>query len=296
MNTSSLFGKWAFSTLGCPGASLEDVIAIAQRHNCGAIELRVAPSEFLFVGATDEEVAAVRGDLDRANIMVLALMSYVRLCDSEIEEGDPQLDQLRDHLDIAQRIGAPGVRVFLGDEAATPGPVSDRIDLSAGERRAISRLDAVAEQCSASGVDVFIETHDSHSTGVEVAAFLSALEADGPRSHVRLIWDSVHSWSHGEPPATTFDLLGERIAYIQVRDIRSAADPVPVLPGTGGYPMNDLHAALESAHWRGSVSFEWERAWHPELPPLDVALDEAERWAPDVIAPRREVGEDHPRS
>ena len=45
-----------------------------------------------------------------------------------------------------------------------------------------------------------------------------------------------------------------------------------VLPGAGEFPMEALRAALEADGFAGPVSLEWEKFWHPDLPPLDTAL------------------------
>jgi hypothetical protein len=33
--------------------------------------------------------------------------------------------------------------------------------------------------------------------------------------------------------------------------------------------------------WSGWVSLEWEKAWYPDIPPVEVALPAAARWFGD---------------
>jgi hypothetical protein len=47
-----------------------------------------------------------------------------------------------------------------------------------------------------------------------------------------------------------------------------------VLPGNGEFPMSSLQRIL-AAEFSGAVSLEWEKLWHPYLPPLDDALRSA---------------------
>jgi sugar phosphate isomerase/epimerase len=54
-------------------------------------------------------------------------------------------------------------------------------------------------------------------------------------------------------------------------DLAPGAPTAYVLPGTGVFPMAALRAALAGGY-SGPLSLEWERQWHPELPPLDLAL------------------------
>lgn len=44
------------------------------------------------------------------------------------------------------------------------------------------------------------------------------------------------------------------------------------LPGQGEFPMPALRRVLEAGGYAGVLSLEWERMWHPALPPLDEAL------------------------
>ena len=49
-----------------------------------------------------------------------------------------------------------------------------------------------------------------------------------------------------------------------------------MLPGAGEFPMAPLRAVL-AAEYAAVVSLEWEKLWHPYLPPLDEALAVASR-------------------
>jgi sugar phosphate isomerase/epimerase len=51
-----------------------------------------------------------------------------------------------------------------------------------------------------------------------------------------------------------------------------------VLPGQGEFPMAALRRALQADNLAGPVSLEWEKLWHPALPPLEAALDAAAGW------------------
>ena len=44
------------------------------------------------------------------------------------------------------------------------------------------------------------------------------------------------------------------------------------LPGAGGFPWAELQEAWRRQPYEGIVSLEWEKKWHPELPPLEDAL------------------------
>ncbi|GAA2110198.1 sugar phosphate isomerase/epimerase [Microlunatus panaciterrae] len=258
----------AFSTLGCSGESLDQVIELAARTGFGGVELRAAADEFLNTGLTAAERAGVRQRLESAGLVVLSVCSYVGLC-AQGGEPDREVATLGDHLRLAADIGAGAVRVFMRDESQGPG-------LSEGERLALDRLLAVHELSRELGVRVLIETHDSHSLGARVANFLSAVDERIPDHSFGVIWDTAHTWSHGETAETSLELLGPWLAYLQIKDADTGFRPVSI--GAGEFPIGDLLAILQRHHWRGWLSLEWERKWHPHLPSLDEALPATRAW------------------
>ena len=69
---------------------------------------------------------------------------------------------------------------------------------------------------------------------------------------------------------------GAGVVHVHVKDSvsrPSARHPYTyVLPGDGEFPAAPLFAELRAGGFDGPVSLEWERMWHPYLPPLDEAL------------------------
>ena len=272
-------GGFAFSTLGSPGASVSEIVAIACHAGCRGLELRSASGEAVHVDLAPAEVLQIREELADAGLTVLAVASYVGLCAPLGQDGsDEQLENLVAQLGLAGRIGAAGVRVFMRDESA---PRSD--GPSDGERLALRRLSAVTGLCAQLDVSVLIETHDTHSLGTRLFAFCAFLDVELPGHRCGVIWDSAHSWAQGEDPADTLRLLRAWLAYVQIKDVRSRVSPVPVMPGEGSYPIDELADALQSSGWGGWVSLEWERMWYPDLPSVVVALAETRIWAGRII-------------
>jgi sugar phosphate isomerase/epimerase len=74
----------------------------------------------------------------------------------------------------------------------------------------------------------------------------------------------------------TWRAIRGHVVHVHVKDsvsVPSARHPFSyVLPGEGEFPMTPLKAELRAANFSGPVSLEWERMWHPYLPPLDEAL------------------------
>lgn len=251
----------AFGTLGCSGATLDSVIELAKSNDVGALELRVAPDEFLHLDLGADERRAIRARVEAAGLEILALSSYVQLCSPE----DQPLDE---HLQLAADVGARGVRVFPRDDSADSSPAGTP---TPGERRAVERVAAASKVAA-----IFLETHDTHSQGRRMAAFCQVLDEEVPGHQAKVIWDSAHTWSHGETPAESLELLKPWLEFVQIKDTDSADGYKPVAIGAGDYPIDELLRAL--ADYDGWLSLEWERKWHPELPPLADALPATRNW------------------
>jgi sugar phosphate isomerase/epimerase len=119
--------------------------------------------------------------------------------------------------------------------------------------------------------DLVIETHDSLLGADKITPFLAAIP------DAQLMWDAHHTWRKGgEDPVATWRAIRAAVVHIHVKDSidrPSLRHPFTyVLPGDGAFPMAALKAELRTANYSGLLSFEWERMWHPYLPPIDEAL------------------------
>lgn len=276
----------AYSTLGCPGDSLPQVIATAHAAGATGLEIRVADGEFAFPSMDAAARAFVAGELAAAGLTVLTLASYVRVC-APAGDGadDPVLAELLAAVELAADLSAGNngagaqVRVFPGaglepcDEGAEPSA-----DMLAADLRGAHRLNSAARRARELGVTILLETHDSHPRGSDIVRILAFVEPNAP---VKVIWDLMHPWRHDEAPVRTAELLADSLAYAQYKDgVRNAGTNTVelTLPGQGELPlvqMRDLVAGISAAHgitdpW---ISLEWERAWHPHLPPVAQALE-----------------------
>jgi len=251
--------KLAFSTLGCSGLPLADVVALALETGWIGVELRAATDEPVHIGLSAAERAQVRADLD--GVTALCVASYVKVA----AEGDDDAcvaDALA-HAKLAADLGIPAVRVFPG--ATESGPEADD--------RAVRRLAAIAPQLP-DGVQIWLETHDSHPRGVDIARILQRVGDE----RVRAIWDVLHPWRHDEPLTVTAAALHPYLAHVQVKDALSGTERTPLPLGAGTVPLRDALDLLARQAYQGWLSLEWERKWHPEAAPLRDALIASRAW------------------
>jgi sugar phosphate isomerase/epimerase len=252
--------RGAFSTLGCAGVPLDDVVELACSGGWSGLEFRAASGEPVHVGLSAIERDNVRRVLREAELTALAVASYTEVDDPAVADADSVADVLA-HVCLAHDIGASFVRVFPG------GP--------SGNGAAVRRLTMVAERLDDyPEISVAVETHDSCRRGADLARVLEQV-GDG---RIRAIWDMQHPWLAGEPIPETARTLIPLLGYVQISDVRSAVDPSPCLLGTGALPLRLGYDVLQDSGYEGWVSLEWPSYWYPEAPPLAEALPGAQQW------------------
>lgn len=257
----------AFSTLGCPTASLDSVLELAQRFSIAGLELRSGPSGIVSVQSSIDDRVDIRQKLAAADVSPLTVSSYIRVIDLGSENNTPS--DAAAEIALASDLGAYGVRVFPGGTTETSKASTQ--PANAGELTDAQRLGAnlstLAGMARESGVKILLETHDSYCRGADIASVLEAYLSDEERTRVEVIWDVAHTWRAGESPEATFRALANHLAYVQLKDLDTHG--ALVLPGDGVLDLAGVVKLVGADAW---YSLEWEAAWHPELPPLSEAL------------------------
>jgi beta-glucosidase len=238
---------------------------MAETSGWDAVELRSSTETAVQTGLDRAQRAAIASALGGVERVCLA--TYLTLDGPDTDDAQV-IAGLHAEAELARDLGFTAIRVFAGGDDDTA---------------IIRRLRAAAGHA---GVDIWLETHDSHSTGLSVARVLDAVDDE----RVGAIWDIAHPWAAGEPVSTTAALLAPWLRHVQIKDVASRRDPRPVLPGAGALPLAEVLVQLDSRGYEGYLSLEWERRWHPELPPLTEALAAADEWlAGHPRAPRTPV-------
>lgn len=253
----------AFSTLGCPAASLSDAISLARLHGIEALELRTLqgrtdlPDLWRELHGTPAALASV---VAAEGIRIQSLDTSFRLFAAQ--EGDREA--LLAFVPWAEALGVRWLRVFDGGESLAGGLALATETLAWW--RGLKRTRGWR-------VDLMVETHDVLLNAETIRRFESVCPGTA------LLWDSHHTWRRGgEDPVATWAAIHGHVVHVHVKD--SIDEPGPrhpftyCLPGTGRFPMAPLRARL-AAEFGGTVCLEWERHWHPYLPPLELALASA---------------------
>lgn len=265
--------KRAFSTLACPELSLPDVLALANRCGIPAVEMRLDGAQRI-CGRGLDEADTIRQLCGDAGVVLTDLATGVSL-----REYDPaQVQMAKECVRLASAVDCPALRVFVGDMVSR---FSDPIHQDeAGICRALTEICTFAAE---HGVQVWLETHSTYSTGRAIRGLIDRVGAP----NLYALWDLIHSIEYAEAPAETVRLLGDRLAHVHLKDGRHSGDRdrtqyIHTALGEGEMPVGETLALLRDAGYDGYVSLEWEKPWRPELahcyPDAEATLCAYQHW------------------
>ncbi len=258
----------AFSTLGCPEADLRTALTLAERYDIETIELRALADTINVPGYLASEFGSPEGfeaAMQEQKVRIAALDTSLHLADAKT----PDKEQFLAFVPWAEAAGIPWLRVFDGG-----AKLSDRAAIAAAAETV--RWWREVREDNSYTTDIMVETHNRLLTAAAVKRFLAA----APKTAI--LWDAHHTWKQGhEDPVITWQAIHASVVHIHVKDsvpIETPTHPFKyVLPGAGEFPMTALRDALAADGFSGPLSLEWEKLWHPDLPPLEEALKAAEQ-------------------
>jgi sugar phosphate isomerase/epimerase len=260
--------KIAFTTLGCPDWSLDQIVEAARQLAYDGVELRLIAGNMDLLSAPELTVnrAQSLGSIRAAKLEICCLDSSVRFDDPSASTRAEQLQAGRQTIDLAQALGVPFVRVF-GDtfaKAESPAQVMDWV---------VDGVRGLAAHAERTGVTVLLESHGDFSRADLLGEVMQRVNA--PQAGI--LWDVHHPWRfHGESPQQTVATIGGWIRHTHWKDsVRTQDDPRGyryVLFGEGELPVREFIGALRTIQYDGWLALEWEKKWHPTIDEPEVAF------------------------
>jgi sugar phosphate isomerase/epimerase len=260
--------RWGFSTLGCPELTLPQVCTLAAefgmpnvelRALCGRVDLPACAAEMGWL--PDLAAKLVSGHGCR---LVVAGSSFKLVGNDAAMRAE-----FLQYCDWADSWRAPYVRVFGGGTWGQ-GLRNEDFEQAADTVRWWRR----EKEGRGWRTEMLLETHDAFSASAPCVELMRRLATP-----VGVIWDSHHTWRlGGERPADSWANLSGWVRHVHVKDSidkPSARHPFTyVLPGDGQAPLAEIVGILRTDGFAGVASLEWEKLWHPYLPPLPTALSQ----------------------
>ncbi len=244
--------KAAFSTLGCPSWSFNEIYATAKDIGFDGVEIRGVGNEMYapkIPQFAPENLEQTKKRFENG-LKISCLTSGACLTSSAcFEEAD-------DYMQLADRLGVPFVRILISD---TTYPVD--VDLDS----AVARYRALCDMVHERGYKAMplVETNGVLADSNKMLEFMQATS----RHNAGVLWDINHPYRYfNEPVELTAKRLGRYIKYMHVKDSHiENGDLKYRMMGYGDMPVYDALRAARAEGFDGYVSLEWVKRWMPDL-------------------------------
>jgi sugar phosphate isomerase/epimerase len=134
-----------------------------------------------------------------------------------------------------------------------------------------SNYETLIDYCKGSKVKVLLDAHDDWVWSEDPLKIMQGFD----KKHTGLIWDffNMHLITK-ESPQKMYETLKNYIEIVQIKDgfFKPNNTYEYTLTGKGEVPIAEILSIIESEKYKGFISFEWEKRWHPELPNPEIAL------------------------
>lgn len=248
--------KLAFSTVGCPDWSFEEIFVTAKDLGYSAIEIRgieheiYAPHLKIF---SEPRMEQTMRKLASAGLCISVLASNAVIGTPQIAESGKK--EAFEYIDLAGKTGVPFVRILI-----SPRPDPDDIDIDT----AVSVYSAICEYAGNKKVTPLIETNGAFANSATLREFMGKITSNNKG----VLWDINHPCRFfGETAQVTFDNIGEYVKYMHIKDsiAGDAGKIIYKMTGHGDLPVREIVKLMAGAGYDGFLSLEWTKRWQPEL-------------------------------
>ena len=265
--------KFAFSTLACPAWDFETIATRAAEYGYHGVEIRAFLNDSVLSSANVflTDPAKVRAIFALHKVEIACLTSSIAMTGDKKEDLRLAGDVKR-FIDAAVELGCSVVQVADTQVRAGHGRAA------AGGRLAQWLL-PLADYAADRDVTLVVENLLSFRTAKELWMALEIVD----HPSLGVCWDVFNAALVGEAPASSIPVLNNRIRHVHVKDAELAPLGARFTKlGEGQVALVDLFRRLRGIGFEGYASFEWEKAWLPNLAePQEVlphALERLREW------------------
>ena len=245
--------KLAFSTLGCPDWTFNEIVSTAIDLGFDGIEIRgiekevFAPYAKPFLGANIDKTISL---LNQKNVKISLLATGVVLG----ENRNAAISESTAYIDLAVKLGVPFIRLMISSH-----PFPEKSDFNL----AVSAYREICNYAKGKNVIPLVETNGILAESKVMAEFMeeTACENSG------VLWDIHHPYRYfNESVDETVNNIGKYVKYVHVKDSVMNGDKVIYkLMGQGDIPVIPALKALKAFGYNSYITLEWVKRWCPEL-------------------------------
>lgn len=258
--------RLAFSTLGCPDWSLNQIVEFATKHGFKGIEVRGILRQMDLPQCNEfskQNIATSLRLMQDNGLQFVNLGSSATMHFAEAKERKKNLEDGKRYIDLAQELKCPYIRVFPNNFPKDQDK-NKTMDLMA------NGLLELGNHAKGSDVTVLIESHGDLIYIEDLQKVMTAAEHE----HVGMIWDMTNMWTKTkESNILAYEKLKKFIRHTHIKNATVADDKITYTRLTqGDVPIFEAIDVLAKGGYKGYYSFEWEKLWHPELEAPELAI------------------------
>lgn len=240
--------KISYTTLSVQDKTLEQAVALAKGWHLDGIEFRGRESVHISPENSFGYVERAARLIRTAGLQIPCLTAYTKFYQPDEASSRAQAEQLLPMIRLAEYLGAATVRTFMGD-------IPEGMERSQADEIARAGLHDAASLMGDTPVRVAIETHDSVKDGASLARLLK----DVPQQ-IGVLLDIIHPWDTGETIGETWNLIGDRICHVHLKDITATVPGgrIYCALGDGLLGVEENVRFLLDMGYDGFFSLEWE--------------------------------------
>jgi sugar phosphate isomerase/epimerase len=255
--------KLAFTTLGCPEWNIDTIISRAVAYGFDGVDFRGLQEEMRIYELPEFSTNAIETAerFNDAKLNISCFSSSARIF-SSASERSAHLEEVKHYAKLCQIFGTKYIRVFGG----SIGNV-ERTKAITTAALCLQKMGEIADEYN---VTILLETHDDWTNSSHVNAIIEKVNSDA----VGVLWDIHHPYRmEGEDPAGTLQNIGKWVQYTHWKDSYSVGEEYHLcLLGGGDVPLKQIFNLLKKNSYKGYLTFEWEKKWHPEIDEPEVHI------------------------
>jgi len=243
--------KLAFSTIGCPNWTFDEIFAAAKDLGYNAVEVRGLGHEIYVPKVKEFSDFYIDSTMERFANAGLAVSMFTSSAVVGDEKGKAEAI---DYIDLAYKANVPFVRVMISQNAEP-----EETDVA----RAAIAYSEICEYASDKNVCPLIETNGIFADSAVLAKFIKEIDC----KNKGILWDINHPVRFfGEKAEQTYENIGEYVKYLHIKDSVQKNGKIEYrMTGHGDLPVAEILRLLSKDSFDGFLSLEWTKRWLPEL-------------------------------
>jgi sugar phosphate isomerase/epimerase len=269
----------AFSTVACPKWDFNVIAEKAKEYGYDGVEIRGFLNESILTASNVflTDPAKLKSLFNYHGVQIACLASSIAMTGNK--RRDKRLaDDCRRFIDTAAEVGCSMVKIF--DTEVHPGQSRASAGIAFG-----NWLLPLGDYAAQRDVTIVVENTLSFRSAKELWLILDRIS----HPSVGVCWDLFNAVQIGEPPSVSVPVLNSKIQYAQVQDATIGALGATYCKlGEGEVPVDKFIRRLLGIGYEGWITFEWEKAWLPNIAEPEEVLPDAAKKLRDWINPPEE--------